>query len=481
MLLRSATLKDLQDNLIELRITLSDFITRVYILREKIQADAAELYELPHKKFFSRADIEKIKNINSEAQQTSGLEKSKELIESFEQVDMLSAAIFADGIIGLQTVILDNLTILLIKAIQEMLNSFYFKLGNHISVHKKVDAFFLKNPTLSKLVNPKKIYFNADTKRTELSFSDALTQMPLPNLIQCANDVMWAVKKAGVRHCQRVLTRLHNLSVIDGQFGDYLRCERWIRSGGYYWLTVRPQTKTFVEEKLASQEIEGFAKYCDAFSDLKLSAEKKMAFAKSNLNVDIILEAKITELKATLIQETEAAALLSQYASRPPRHPARALSAGSSAFFPPLSPESKSPDLLDELHQLLQIILADATVEKFWCKVTSSFWAPKVKIGKTNYPVPTGILLAREKLKLSTNKWDAAKNICLIMRGRMTNPPRRTTPLYSAVSDFLEQDNLVITQNKLDALRALIQEEMSDKLKGNPAFELIARAPLALR
>lgn len=481
MLLRSATLKDLQDDLIELRITLSDFITRVYTLREKIQADAAELYELPNKKFFSRIDIEKIKNINSEAQQTTGLEKSKELIESFEQVDMLSAVIFADGVIGLQTVILDNLRILLIQAIQEMLNDFYFKLGNNISVHKKVDAFFLKNPLLFKLVNPQKIYFNCDTKRTELFFSDALTQMPLPHLIQCANDVMWAVKKSGVRHCQRALTRLHNLSVIDGQFGDYLRCERWIRLGGYYWLTVRPQTKKFVEEKLASQEIEGFAKYCDAFSDLKISAEKKMAFAKSNLNVDLILEAKITELRNTLIQETEAAALLDQYTSRPSRHPARALSAGSSAFFPAPSPESKSPDLLDQFHQLLQIILADSTVENFWGKVTNSFWAPKVKIGKTNYPAPTGIILAREKLKLSTDKWDAAKNICLIMRGRMTNPPRRTTPFYSAISDFLEQDNLVITQNKLDTLRALIQKEMSDKLKNSPAYELIVSTPLTPR
>ncbi len=491
MLLGRHTLHLLQNELIALRITLSDTITSIYALREKIRADAAELFVLPEKAFFSPEDIKQIESINKEAQAKTGCDKINELAAVFEQADTLSATIFADGIKGLQTELLDEMRTLLIQAIKDMLNAFYFSKVGQPAVSQLLEAFLIRNPSLSSLIHATQISYKSETNRTELVFSDALDQMAFPQLIQRANEVMWAVEKTGVKNCHLILVELHNQSVVDRKFGDYLRCERWIMTGGYYWLTLVPQTKNFVENELASQETDN--KFYNDMIELKKLADEKMAVAKSNLNVDIALERRITALKVKLIKEARATATVYEHQKKifkiqpaisdahvpDDDKPDSALPENDHAS--ESLAESKKMPLIDQLFELLQAALMDAAIENKWGKpVWLAFWnLYTIQVRGVCYLVPRGIYQARmalnklEEEKPSPTKTDIVQKICAHLR----DEGKDQIAFYGAATQFLEGENLVIDEEKIAALRQIIKKEMSIHLQGNLDFNVRVLSP----
>lgn len=497
MLLGRNTLQNLQKDLIELRINLSDTITSIYSLREKIREQAAELSTLPEKIYFSHEDKVQIANLKTEAESKSGLDKVHELTEVFKQADMLSETIFADGVKGLQTELLENLRNLMMQAVKDMLNAFYFSKLSEPTVGKIIDEFLLRNPQFSHLIHAKRIYFNSEMNRTEFLFTEALSQMSFSRLIQCANEVMWAIEKAGVRNGQETLVQLHDIAVIDGKFGDYLRCERWLMSGGYFWLTIVPQTKNFVENELASQETED--KYYSMLADLKKMADEKMAVAKSNLNVDITLEKKITELRVKLIKEARAAATIYEhqkklYKSQPVVCDAENIcpsqeDGNPSSVNPCLrvndeeskpSIEVKQIPLIDQLLALLEAVLMDSAIEKYWGKpVWFSVWSNMLLVGGKYYQVPPCIYRARmelnqyEEQKQTLSKIDFVQKICAHLR----NDEKDQLSFYGAINQFFDGENFIIDEEKIMALRQVIKKEMAIHLQDNLDFNLRTLSP----
>lgn len=493
MLLGRETLKHLKNDLADLRKTLSDKITEIYLLRESIRKEALELYSLQYSNFYTETDLEKINNINNEVNKQTGLDKSRELSVLFEQVDATSESIFSDGVIEWQADLLDELRSLLIQVIQNMLNHFYFNLPGKKSVHEQITAFLNTYPDFSKLFEPKKIFFNSDKDRTELSFSDALIKMPLHELIYYTNQVMQAIEKMGVKNCHLELEKCCDECVGDKKFSDYFGCEKWWRSGGYHWLVVAPSVKDLFDIELKFQEIEGFSKVVNTVSDLKHRVTEQLAIEKSNMEIDLALKKKVEDLKNVLIKVTYAMSqmhvnkMFSQSSlfkvkkfSRPLVSPVE-----KKEELPVITQpvEIKQPDLNDQLIQLFETLLKDDSIKKFWKRTVYDTWSlynEVIRIDNISYSVPTGIFLARQewdKLSITERarvpaKIDLIKNICTVIQSRINNTKKATliTPLYQAISQMLEEDKLVITEEKIAALRGVMRKIMSPVL--GLAFDL---------
>jgi len=534
----------LRKELIEIKTALSTKLDAVDAQRKKISSEAAKLDKIEElaefKQYLSPVQMSKIAedhriaNLQAMVKKACENDTGEALAGLLFQVNTQTITIFSDETLKLHTQLLDSLRSLIIQAIKETLNNFYFekvfkrdeliskmiqraddrfkyfdqynakdkfviqalspeapeteKIFSYIvRVKQEVEEFFLKNK-ISNLLNYRAIYFNDQASRIELSFSDELNRMPLPCLIQSANEVMWATEKAGLKKSYALFTELHNKPVGDKSFESYLKCEQWRIWGGYYWLTTVSQAKNLVEEKLTSQESAGFAEHRQAVSELRQSSNEKIATAESELAKCRDLESKIISLKESLINDARALATVNQHQNRVFTH-VEEVEAQAQQKVSPVDefkkPENVAHDLTEaELHEkllgCLKFVLSDNSVKYCWSQQVKVTWGWNERVA--SYAVPTAIFRARTELDKSPVN---LANVCQQFKERIasgTAPIQTPTQnVYRAFAAFLEGENLVVTNEKLLELKKVL---LDSKLNFNGtclgtdlAIEAILPAP----
>lgn len=131
--------------------------------------------------------------------------------------------------------------------------------------------------------------------------------------------------------------------------------------------------------------------------------------------------------------------------------------------------KQKEAEMVDRLFSILSVILNDENIRTFWRRQVAN--SPVTDGSKVNnFSVPRGIYKARLELnKLNedgSNKLEVLKWACLRMLERLSenDNEKPTTALYSAIGNFLNGNYLAITEDKLNRLITILEQEMFGSL-----------------